>query len=280
MTIPANVSPWDLVRSSVSRISGMLLRYLYLHKRSLPRTLEIVFWPVMELLVWGFMSVYLRMLSPDKLASLFGILINAMIFWDILYRSQQAVSIAFIEDIWTQNIVNLLVSPLKIWEWLASTFIYGFVKILLITLILSGIALTLYQFNLIDNLGFAVIPLVFNLLLFGWAVGVFTSGLVLRWGHAAEALIWGVPYLLQPISAIYYPLSVLPKWLQCISLCLPSTYVFEGMRTAVVTKEMPVNYFLMALGLNAVYFVLGGLFFKRMYLKARETGRLGRLGMD
>ena len=258
----------------------MLLRYIYLHKRSLPRTLEIIFWPVMELLVWGFVAVYLRQLAADRLSSLFFVFINAMIFWDILYRSQQAVSIAIVEDIWTQNIVNLLVSPLKIWEWLTATFIYGFIKILLITLILSLIGLALYHFNLIDNLGFAVIPLVANLLIFGWAVGVFTSGLIIRWGHAAEALVWGIPYLLQPISAIYYPLSVLPPWLQWISRCLPSTYVFEGMRAASVSKEMPMDYFLIALGLNFIYFVLGGIFFRQMYISSRKSGRLGRLGMD
>ena len=266
--------------ASISRIYAMLLRYLYLHKRSLPRTLEIVFWPVMELLVWGFVSVYIRQLTQNTLSNLFFFLINAMIFWDILYRSQQAVSIAIVEDIWTQNIVNLLVSPLKIWEWLAATFIYGLAKILLITTILSLIALALYHFNLIDSLGFSVIPLVTNLLIFGWAVGVFTSGLIIRWGHAAEALVWGIPYLLQPISAIYYPLSVLPPWLQVISRCLPSTYVFEGMRAATTTKQMPMDYFLIALALNCVYFILGGIFFQQMYLSSRKSGRLGRLGMD
>ena len=258
----------------------MLLRYLFLHKRSLPRTLEIVFWPVMELLVWGFVSVYLRQLTQNTLSNIFFFLINAMIFWDILYRSQQAVSIAIVEDIWTQNIVNLLVSPLKIWEWLTATFIYGFLKIILITAILALIALGLYRFDLIDNLGFAVIPLIANLLIFGWAVGVFTSGLIISWGHAAEALVWGIPYLLQPISAIYYPLSVLPPWLQWISRCLPSTYVFEGMRAATTTKQMPADYFWMALGLNTVYFILGALFFKRTYVSSRNSGRLGHLGMD
>jgi ABC-2 type transport system permease protein len=258
----------------------MLLRYLFLHKRSLPRTLEIVFWPVMELLVWGFVTVYLRSLMQDSLSNLFFFLINAMIFWDILYRSQQAVSIAIVEDIWTQNIVNILVSPIRIWEWLVATFIYGLGKVLLITVILAGIALGLYRFNLIDNLGFYVIPLVANLLLFGWAVGVFTSALIIRWGHAAEALVWGVPYLLQPLSAIYYPLSVLPPWLQCISRLLPSTYVFEGMRAVSTTQRIPVGYFWLALGLNLFYFLLAGIFFKRMYLAARKSGRLGRLGMD
>ncbi len=258
----------------------MLLRYLFLHKRSLPRTLEIVFWPVMELLVWGFVTVYLRSLAQDSLSKLFFFLINAMIFWDILYRSQQSVSIAIVEDIWTQNIVNILVSPVKIWEWLVATFIYGLGKVLLITLILAGIAWAFYHFSLIDNLGFYVIPLVANLLLFGWAVGVFTSALIIRWGHAAEALVWGIPYLLQPISAIYYPLSVLPGWLQVISRLLPSTYVFEGMRAVSATHAMPLNYFCLALSLNLVYFFLAGIFFKRMYVAARKSGRLGRLGMD
>ena len=258
----------------------MLLRYFYLHKRSLPRTLEIVFWPVMELLVWGFVSVYIQSLSQDAVARIIVFLINAMIFWDILYRSQQAVSIAIVEDIWTQNIVNILVSPLKIWEWLVATFIYGFAKIGVITLILGLIALGLYHFNLIGNLGFYLLPLVANLLLFGWALGVFTSGLVIRFGHSAEALVWGIPYLIQPISAIYYPLEVLPKWLQGVSLLLPSTYVFEGMRAVTRTGTMPVGYTAAALGLNLVYFVLAGLFFAAMYRKARDLGRLGRLGMD
>jgi ABC-2 type transport system permease protein len=119
-----------------------------------------------------------------------------------------------------------------------------------------------------------------NLLLFGWALGVFTSGLMIRFGHSAEALIWGIPYLIQPLSAIYYPLSVLPKGVQLISKLLPSTYVFEGMREVSRTGNMPLNYFVAGFGLNLFYFILAGVFFQWMYAKARETGRLGRLGMD
>src|SRR3989338_8422242 len=245
---------------SVHRISGMFLRYVFLHKRSLPRTFEILFWPVMELLVWGFVAVYIQEVSKDTLSKIATSLINAMIFWDILYRSQQGVSISFIEDIWTQNIVNLLISPLKICEWIFAFF--------------------LYHFNLLSNLHLYLIPLVFNLLLFGWALGIFTSSLVIRWGHAAEALIWGVPFLIQPISAIFYPLSILPPWLQIISKILPSTYTFEGMRAVIQTHEMPTGYFITALLLNLVYFVLAGFFFNWMYKKARDTGRLGRLGTD
>lgn len=265
---------------SFVRIQGCLQRYFYLHKRSLLRIFEIFFWPVMELLVWGFVSLYFQSMAETKYSQIIFFLIGAMIFWDILYRSQQAVSIAIVEDIWTQNIVNILVSPLKIWEWLTATFIYGFIKILLITVILGITSLTLYHFNLIDLLGFYIIPLMINLLFFGWALGVFTSGLVIRWGHAAEALIWGIPYLIQPISAIYYPVSVLPVPMQWISWTLPSTYVFEGIRAVSATHAMPWEYSVKALGLNLVYFVLAGMFFNKMYKSARKTGRLGRLGMD
>src|SRR3989338_5370602 len=107
---------------TTSHISAMLLRYLYLHKRSVPRAFEIVFWPVMELLVWGFVTRYIQDVADAQLSHLIVFLINAAIFWDILYRSQQAISISFVEDIWTQNIVNIFVSPLKIWEWIVATF--------------------------------------------------------------------------------------------------------------------------------------------------------------
>ena len=269
------------MNGSLRRVSAVILRYLYLHKRSLPRTFEIVFWPVMELLVWGFTSVYFQSLTQNGAISKFLVfLINGMIFWDILYRSQQGVSISIIEDIWTQNIVNVLVSPLRISEWLIGTFAYGLLKISLITLILSGIAFGLYHFDLVGRMGFYLVPLAAGLLFFGWALGVFTSGLVIRWGYAAEALIWGIPFLVQPVSAIYYPLSVLPGWLQAIARCLPSTYVFEGMREILATGRMPGFYFLVIFGLNGIYFAAAGLFFNWMYRSSRESGRLGRLGMD
>ncbi len=267
-------------KESVSRVSAMFLRYLYLHKRSVPRTLEIIFWPVMDLLVWGFVTLYIQSVSQDALSKIIVFLINALIFWDILYRSQQGVSISFSEDIWTQNIVNIFVSPLKIWEWILATFIYGLAKTLLITVILSVLALGFYHFNLIGTVGFYLIPLAADLLLLGWALGIFTAALIIRWGHAAEALIWGVPFLIQPLSAVFYPLSILPPWLQVISRGIPSTYVFEGMRTIVRTGSMPYGDFLIALALNLIYFAAGAFFFGWMYRSSRASGRLARLGMD
>lgn len=262
------------------RIGAMLLRYLYLHKRSLPRTLEVLFWPVMELLVWGYVTVYIKQVVSGEVAALFLFLINAMIFWDILYRSQQSVSLGIVEDIWTQNISNVLVSPLRVPEWLTATFIYGILKVTVITIVLTAMALLLYRIDWIGPLGLFAVPLVANLLLFGFALGVFTSGLIVRFGHSAEALVWGIPYLVQPLSAIYYPISALPEWLRPIALALPSTHVMEGMREISRTGAPAHGAMLAAFGLNLIYFALASAFFAAMFSKAKDTGRLARLGMD
>ena len=137
---------------SLTRIGAVLLRYLYLHKRSVPRTFEIVFWPVMELFVWGFVTLYIQRVSGGDISRVIVFLINGMIFWDILYRSQQAVSISMIEEIWTQNIMNLLISPLRVWEWLVAVFFYGLLKTTLITVILAILALSLYHFDMLEAL--------------------------------------------------------------------------------------------------------------------------------
>lgn len=266
--------------ASVKRIATLFLRYFYLHKRSVPRTLELVFWPVMELLVWGFVAVYVQSMAADSLSRVIVFLINAMIFWDILYRSQQGVTISFMEEVWAQNLTNMLVSPLRLWEWITATFLYGLAKTLVITIILVVIATGLYRFNMITELGFYMLPLIANLLIFGWALGITTSALIIRWGHAAEALIWGVPFLVQPFSAIYYPLSVLPPWVQAISRCLPSTYVFEGMRQVLRDGGMPWENWLTGLLLNGVFFAGGTVFFRWLFSQSLDQGKLVHLGMD
>lgn len=265
---------------AMKRMQAMFYRYLYLHKRSVSRGLELFFWPVMELLVWGFLTLYIRKVGGGDLSQIIVYLISAVIFWDVLYRSQQGITISFIEDIWTQNILNLLISPLRIWEWLVATFVYGLVKTLTITVLLTLLAIALYHFNMIETIGFSLIPMAINILLFGWALGIFTSGLLIRWGHSVEALIWGVPFLVQPLSAIFYPVSTLPKLLQPIAMVLPSTYVFEGMRAIVAGGSYEVGSFLMSLVLNGIYFVIACLSFLAMYRASMVAGKLGRLGTD
>jgi ABC-2 type transport system permease protein len=258
------------------RIGALVLRYTFLYTRSLPRVAEMFFWPVMDLLVWGFITMYLMRLQ-NRLPATVTFLMGSMIFWDILYRAQQAVTISFLEDIWARNLLNIFVAPIRMSEFIAATYVVGFVKILITVAVLASLAGLFYSWNLFQ-MGFALIPLFANLLLMGWAVGMVTTALIMRWGQSAEALAWGIPFLIQPVCAVFYPLNVLPAWLRPISLCIPATHVFEGMRQVLRGEGLSLNHLAWAFGLNVVYLIAGTAFFRYMFGVAREKGLLAKLG--
>jgi ABC-2 type transport system permease protein len=259
-----------------SRVRALALRYTFLYTRSVPRVAEMFFWPVMDLLVWGFLTVYLLRVE-NHVPAMFTFLLGSMIFWDILYRAQQAVTISFLEDIWARNLLNIFVAPVRIGEFIAATYVVGFVKILITVAVLASLAWWLYSWNLFQ-MGIALVPLFANLLLMGWAVGMVTTALIMRWGQSAEALAWGIPFLIQPVSAVFYPLDVLPAWLHPISLSIPATHVFEGMRQVLAGKGLSAYHLIWAFGLNFVYLIAAGLFFRWMFGIARQKGLLAKLG--
>ncbi len=268
-----------MIPATAHRIEALFQRYLFLHRRSLIRAFDIFFWPIMDLLVWGFVALYIQEAATGPITQLIIFLLGAMIAWDIHYRGQQAVTISLMEEIWTRNVINILIAPIRLWEWIAASFLYGALKVGIVTLLLSLIAKWLYAFNL-SSIGWPFIPLAASLLLFGWAVGISTAGLLLRFGYAAEALIWGIPFLIQPFSCVFYPLNVLPAWAQLIARCLPSTYAFEALRALLRNDSVHWSLWVMILGLNVLYFILGSALFLWMFQRARATGRLGRLGQD
>ena len=258
------------------RIYAVILRHAYLHRRSPARIMEVFFWPVMDLLVWGYITAYLKEVALSGAVLFF---IGAMILWDVLYRSQQAISLSITEEFWVRNFINLFISPLSIPEFISALCLVGFVKSVVTTVVLAVLALILYHFDLLQ-VGLGLLPFYGNLLLFGWAVGLFTMGIILRYGRAAEALIWGMPFLLQPLSAVFYPVDVLPEWLQAVALALPSTYVFQGMRQVLDTGVINWGQMELALGLNLVYMALGALFFGLMLRSVRIRGYLARQNLQ
>lgn len=259
-----------------TRVGALVLRHLYLYRRSLTRAGEIFFWPVMELLLWGFLTEYLEGLQvPPPIVFLIG----AVIFWDVLYRSQQAITLSITEEIWVRNILNLFIAPVRVREVMLATCLVGVLKALVTAVVLGILARLFYAFDLF-TLGPALVPFLAILLLFGWAVGMCTMGLILRYGQAAEALIWGVPFLLQPVSAVFYPVAVLPDWLEPVAWALPSTWVFEGMREVLATGRPAWGSVGVALAMNLLYLALGAAFFGWMLAKVRERGYLARLGME
>ena len=267
---------------NLRHIRALVLRYTFLYTRSVPRVAEMFFWPVMDLLVWGYVTIYLQKVGSaaglsTTSTNLFKFFLGSMIFWDILYRAQQAVTSSFLEDIWARNLLNIFVSPIRVSEFIAATYVVGFVKILVTVAILAGLALGVYHWNLFQ-MGFALIPLFANLLLMGWAVGMITTALIMRWGQSAEALAWGIPFLIQPVAAVFYPLSVLPTWVQAIARVIPATYVFEGMRQVLGNRGLSMHHLAWAFGLNILYLIGAGLFFNYMFGVARVKGLLAKLG--
>ncbi|MBL7180769.1 MAG: ABC transporter permease [Desulfobacterales bacterium] len=259
-----------------TRLSGLLLRHLYLYRRSVSRIMEIVFWPVMSLMVWGFLSGYLKQMD---LPIAVDYLLGAMILWELLYRSQQSVTLSLTEEFWVKNIINLFVAPIRTVELVLTLCVIGLIKAFIAMVFLGILAWYFYHFN-IFTMGPGLVPFFANLILFGWSVGMITMSLILRFGHAAEALIWGVPFLIQPISAVFYPVDALPPWLKTIAFALPSTHVFEGMRAVLNTGKMDTALLTYAFGLNLAYLAAGGLFFAWMLRQARIKGYLSRTSIE
>jgi ABC-2 type transport system permease protein len=260
---------WRVVRA-------LILKYAFICSRNTFRAMDVFFWPVMDLLVWGFLSVYMLKVS-NAVPSLITFLIAATILWNVLYRAQQVVSVSFLDDVWSRNLLNIFAAPIRPIEYVGAAYIMGFLQSLIVVILLGVMAGFMYSFNVL-TLGFEFAFLFANLLLMGWSIGLLTTGLILRWGPPAEALAWAIPFLIQPISAVFYPLSVLPPWLQPVALGVPATHVFEGMRQMLSTGHLNPQYLWTAFGLNIVYMTLFACVFSYFLDEARRRGFIAKYG--
>lgn len=261
---------------NVNRIQAIFLRQLFLYKRSIPRLMGVLYWPVLDLVLWGFITLYLNQYR-GVLPAFVSFFLGALILWDLLFRAQQGISISFLEDIWSRNLINVFVSPISLGEYLISLMFVSLIKIILTASVSIFLAWLLYSFN-IFMIGISLLPFVLNLLFLGWAIGIFTTALIMRFGSQAEVLAWGVAFLFQPVSAVFYPVSVLPYPIQIIARWVPSSHVFEGMRTVVSGGGFPVKELTWALSLNILYLSFATLFFFKMFKAVRVKGLLGKIG--
>ncbi len=260
-------------------VFALVCRYLFLYTRNWVRLAEVIFWPTMELVTWGFLTRYLEGKMGAAEAGPFTWMLGGVIFWDVMFRSQQGVAISFLEDVWTRNLLNIFVAPVRPIEYLASAFGVGLVRIAITVLILWALSWIFFSFNLLD-IGPALVPFFGSLLLFGWAIGIFATALIMRFGQAAESLAWAVPFLIQPLTAVYYPVSIMPGWLQWVALALPSTHVFEGMRGVMAGAGFSWSHFAWAALLNAVCLLLAGLFYHWTLSTVRARGLLAKVATN
>src|ERR1700722_13411552 len=234
---------------------AMTSRYYYVQRSSWLRLLDLVYWPTMQMLVWCFLYTYLYQ-SKSDLASTAGFLLGAVLLWDVLFRGQLGFTFTFLEDMWSRNIANLIMSPLTPVELAASLMVMSLVRLLIGTIPVTILVLLLFGFN-IYGLGLGLFAFFVNLVLTSWAIGLIICGLVMRHGLGAESLAFSVIILLMPLCCVYDPVWVLPAWLQALAWALAPTYVFEGMRGVLVDHVFRIDLAVEALMINLVYLPIG-----------------------
>ncbi|NOX21110.1 MAG: ABC transporter permease [Nitrospirae bacterium] len=258
------------------RVFAIFLRQAYLYRRSFPRLLEVFYWPTMDILLWGFVSIYLQK-SSTGLPGFVAFFLGALILWDILFRAQQGITVSFLEDMWARNLLNIFVTPLKINEYICGLLLVSVLKVIISFSVMSVLAGLLYSFN-IFKLGVMLIPLIINLVAMGWALGILTTGFILRFGQEAEVLAWAVAFLFMPFSAVFYPVDVLPPVIKTISFFIPASHVFEGMRTLINSDGFPSRELIIATILNVVYLSVALIVFKLTYRKVLKDGLIPKIG--
>lgn len=261
---------------SLNRIFAMVMRHIYLLQKSKARLFELMFWPTFEIVLWGFVSIYLRdATGPLEHAAQF--IIGAAVLWAAISRGGAAMMISFMEEMWSRNLGHIFVSPLRQWE-----FVTGIITVATLRTML-GVSFALIASVLLFNstllsLGPLLIMHFSMLLMMSWSVGLVSMGMILRWGMSAEWLSWMILFALMPLCCVYYPLTALPPWLQPVALALPAAHVFEGMRHVMATGEPGYSYLAWSAGLNVLYLALTGLFVSYSLGHSRKNASLVQQG--
>ena len=264
------------VNFSVRRVSAMVRRYWYLLRSSWPRILDLIYWPTVQMLMWGFLQMYVAQ-NGGFFARSAGVFIGAVLLWDILFRGQLGFSISFLEEMYSHNLANIMMSPLRPVEFIGALMIMSVVRLSIGMIPVSFLAIAFFGFNL-WSLGLALVAFFANLLLTSWSVGIFVAGLLLRNGMGAESLAWTIMFLFLPLTCVYYPVAVLPVWLQYVAWALPPTYVFEGMRALLIGHVFRADLMFEALAFNVVLFAAASLAFLKLLESARVQGTLLQTG--
>ena len=261
---------------NLNRMYGLFLRHFFLIKSSLPRILDLIYWPTIQIILWGFISKFFTIYS-NYYSNTLGVILTCAILYDILFRSSISFNMLFLEEIWSRNFTNLFVAPLKISEIIiALTFtalirtLIGIVPAIILMSPLFGVSIL--------NMGPALLLLFLSLYMFGTTLGILVTSGLLRFGPAFENTAWSSLFLLAPLGCVYYPLSILPEWLQYVSKFLPLVYIFEEARSILINNVINFENIFKALLLNLLYFVFAVIVFYFSFYGARKKGTLVNMG--
>lgn len=263
---------------SLSRILAIALRQFYLMRGSPSRLMPLFLWVAVDMILWGYLSRFLNTVTTTG-SNFVPSLLGAVLLWDFFARVMQGVTIAFFEDVWSRNFLNLFASPLSIPEYCAGLVLNSIVTSLVGLLVMLLLASTLFGLSFFSY-GLALIPFLIILFLFGIALGIWACGLVLRLGPSAEWFVWPIPGMLSPFAGVFYPIATLPTWMQWVAKLLPPSYVFEGMRGVVEGHPVGSDSMLAATLLVLLYLLAACWSFTAVYRQAVRSGRLARYSAE
>ncbi|HTS75064.1 MAG TPA: ABC transporter permease [Bryobacteraceae bacterium] len=263
---------------SLERTAAVVLRQYYLLRGSPARIPPLFAWVAIDITLWGFITRYLNAVASAGF-NFVPALLGAVLLWDFFIRVMQGVTTAFLEDVWSRNFLNFFATPLSISEYIAglilssiSTSAVGVTVMFLLASLVFGLSFLIYKALLA--------PFLLLLFVFGIALGVFACAVVLRLGPASEWFIWPIPALISPFAGVFYPISVLPRWMQWISRAIAPSYVFEGMRAIVAQRPAPLADLAWSAALDLVCLVLACWIFRRVYRHAVRTGLIARYSAE
>lgn len=259
-----------------NRIKAIVVRHAYEVRRNATHITNMIYWPVMNIVVWGFFTIYLGHGNHLR-QNVINALLGAVILWGLFNGFQRDMAVGFLDELWSRNLANLFASPLTVSEYITGLIAVNVLKAMIGMAVECLIAGLCYQFNIFPRLlGF--VPFILNLMLFAVALGIVVTGLIFRYTTKFQVLAWGFAGLLMPVSCVFYPLRSLPGFLRSIAWTLPTTHSFEGMRQAIAGGGFSLFHFNWGLALNFAYFAFAALFFQWMFQSARSRGLLVKIG--
>ena len=258
------------------KIYGLFLRHFYLITRSFPRILDLIYWPTIQITLWGFISNFFATYSTYYNNAV-GIILTCAILYDFLFRTSIGFNMLFLEEIWSRNFTNLFIAPLKIKEIIASLILTALIRTLIG--LIPAILLTSPLFGVsILKLGSPLFLLFLSLYVFGITLGLFVSAGLIRFGPSFENIAWSSLFLLAPLGCIYYPIEILPIFFQILAKGLPLVYIFDETRNILLNGSVNYQNLRFAYLLNFIYLTLGIILFYYSFLKARIKGTLINMG--
>ncbi|MGD9129601.1 MAG: ABC transporter permease [Candidatus Woesebacteria bacterium] len=256
----------------IHRLHAFFLRHIYPLKRNFDLLSDMIYWPLIDTVLWGVTGQWL--VESSGVTTLVASILVALILWNVIWRSQSEVSRNLIDEIWNHNLVNLFSTPLTVKEWVIGVLLLSLLKTMITLVILVPAIYFLYTVN-VFQLGWWLIIFFLSTAMTGWWLGFIAAGIILRFGPKLQTVVWTMPAILLPFSAVYFPLTRLPTFIRPISQLIPTTYIFESMRSLLQHQTIELSYLFFSFVLNFIYLFLSIAYFRLSFNKSKNLG-LGR----